>query len=110
MIAKLTEFENIIEKLEALIKNLKDDRDRAWDEVERVKKIVDQRELELLQLDEEIQREAKRFEERMQALVDEREDAEKKLDELGARIRDLLPLLPENGHEEISDIRPSDEQ
>ena len=110
MIAKLTDFENIIEKLESLIKNLKDDRDRAWDEVERIKKIVDQRELELLQLDEEIQRETKNFEERIKAFVDERADAEKKLDELGIRIRDLLPLLPESRDEEAADSEHSGEQ
>ena len=96
MIAKLAEFENIIVKLESLIKNLKADRDQALDEVERLKKLVDQRELELLQLDEEIQSEAKNFEERLKAAADEREDAEKKLDELAIRIRSLLPLLPDD--------------
>ncbi len=94
MIAKLAEFENIIEKLETLIKNLKDERDKALDELEQTKKLVDQRELELLQLDEEIQREAKSFEERLKAATEERVDAEKKLDELADRIRNLLHLLP----------------
>lgn len=107
MIEKLTEIENVVDKLETLVRTLREDRDRAWEEVGRLKKALDERETELLQLDEEIRQEAKRFDEQMQSMHQEREDVSNRLDEVAGRIRDLLPLLPKTDipvYEEPSSI------
>lgn len=94
MIAKITEIESAIDKMESMIKKLVEERDNARSEAERLKKQLDGKELEMLQLDEEIQKEAKRFEEEKETIKQTHADSEKKLDEIAARIRQILPLLP----------------
>lgn len=95
MIGKINEIESAAERLETSVRFLVEDRARAWAEVDRLKKTLDERELELLQLDEQLSRETKRFEEERDALVMAREDAEKCLEQVAARVQSLLPLLPE---------------
>jgi chromosome segregation ATPase len=96
MIAKITEIDGIIDKLESLIKTLREERDEAVQELAAVKKNLDDRELELLQLDEEMQRDKKRFDEERQVVLQERAEAAQKLDKIALRIRELVPLLPQN--------------
>ncbi len=95
MMGRLAEIETAADRLESLVKSLVEDRARAWAEAERLKKALDEREMEFLQMDEEFQRAAKRFEEECATMRDERADAERRLDEVSSRIRTLLPLLPE---------------
>jgi predicted nucleic acid-binding Zn-ribbon protein len=95
MFGKIAEIDGIVDRLESLIKTLSEERDNAVDELARVKKTLDDRETELLQMDDEIQRETKRFEEERRTMMQEQADAEQRLEKLAYRIRELLPLLPE---------------
>ena len=95
MIEKIAEVNGIIEKLEERVRALADERNAALSEVAGLKKSLDDREMELLQLDEELRSETKRFEAELARLNQEREETEKHFDELALRVRALLPLLPE---------------
>ncbi|MDR3254230.1 MAG: hypothetical protein LBT31_01510 [Synergistaceae bacterium] len=95
MIAKITEIDGIVDKLESLIKTLREERDSAVSEAARLKKVMDDREMEILQVDDQLQKESKRIEEERKAMVQEHADYEQRLGELATRIRELLPLLTE---------------
>lgn len=95
MIKKIEEIESSLAKLEDIIKTLRSERDSAKKSAENLKKQLDERELELLQLDEEIQNTTKRYEEELKTLREDRQTLEKKLDSFAARVRELIPLLPE---------------
>ena len=95
MIGRIAEIEAAADKLVSMVGSLVEDREKAWAEVARLKKALDEREMEFLQMDEEFQRAAKRFEEERATMRDERADVERRLDEVSSRIRTLLPLLPE---------------
>ncbi|MDR3331332.1 MAG: hypothetical protein LBT08_01775 [Synergistaceae bacterium] len=103
MFAKISELEEIVGKLETLVKSLAKERDQATEEASRMKKALDEREFELLQLDEELQRETKRFQEERASMELEQEETGRKLDDLASRIRALLPLLPESNSEETGE-------
>lgn len=96
MIKKIEEIENTLAKLEGLIKNLRTERDSAKSAGESLKAQLDERELELLQLDEEIQNMTKRHEEETLALKEERKKLEEKLDSLTNRLREMIPMLSES--------------
>jgi predicted nucleic acid-binding Zn-ribbon protein len=91
MIEKIAEIDGIVDKLELLIKTLREERDSAVNEFSRLKKDLDDREMELLQMDEEMQKQAKRFEEEKEIMAREQTEAQKKLDSMADRIRQLLP-------------------
>jgi polyphosphate kinase 2 (PPK2 family) len=91
MIEKIAEFDGIVDKLELLIKTLREERDSAVSESVRLKKDLDDREMELLQMDEEMQKQARRFEEEKEIIVREQAEAQQKLDSMVVRIRQLLP-------------------
>lgn len=95
MIGRINEIESSAERLESLVRSLVDDRARAWAEVDRLKKSLDDRELELLQLDEHLQNETKRFEEERDSLTTSLAEAETCLEQVALRMRTILPLLPE---------------
>ncbi|MDR1515711.1 MAG: hypothetical protein LBS45_08450 [Synergistaceae bacterium] len=107
MIAKITEIEGIIDKLESVIIKLRDERDRAVDELSAAKKALDDRELELLQMDEEMQREAARFEDERNMIKQERDDAGGRLEKLASRIRELVSFLPEGGAVPAQSVIPT---
>jgi uncharacterized coiled-coil DUF342 family protein len=94
MIAKITEIEGIIDKLENVIIKLRDERDRAMDELAAAKRALDERELELLQMDEETRQETARLEDERNAIKGECDDANQRLDKLASRIRELVSFLP----------------
>jgi uncharacterized FlgJ-related protein len=96
MISKITEIDGIIDRLETLIKTLREERDSALNELVRVKKDLESRELEIMQMDEEIQKEAKRFEEERQFIMQERIEAGQRLDKMALRIKELAPPLSES--------------
>jgi predicted nucleic acid-binding Zn-ribbon protein len=95
MIGKIAEIDAAAGKLELMVKSLVEDRERAWAEVARLKKALDEREMEFLQMDEEFQNAVKGFDEERAAMREERAEAERRLDEVSSRVRTLLPLLPE---------------
>lgn len=92
MITRMAEIEQVAEKLEAMIKSLIKDRDDAWAEVARLKQMLDDRELELLQTDEELQK----VQGERDSVMRDKEDTERRLDDVAFRIKELLPLLTED--------------
>ena len=97
MIAKITEIDGIIERLGSAMTALREERDLAVRELASVKTALDEREIELLQMDEEMQREIARFEDERKMLQQERGEAEERLEKLASRVRELVSLLPESG-------------
>lgn len=97
MIKKIEEIEHSLAKLEEIIKTLRSERDDAKKTAESLKKQLDDRELELLQLDEEMQNLTKRYEDELTTLRQDRQTLEKKLDSFSERVRELIPLLPRDG-------------
>jgi predicted nucleic acid-binding Zn-ribbon protein len=95
MIEKITEIDGIVDKLELLIKTLREEKSKAADESERLKKDLDDREMELLQMDEEMQKQAKRFEEEREIMAREQAELRQRLDSMVVRIRQLLPPQPD---------------
>jgi chromosome segregation ATPase len=93
MADSIMDIESGIEKIEVLVKNLREDRDKARSEVAALKSALDDRELELLQIDEELQQERRRFEEQLSESVRSKEDLEHRLTEVASKIRNLLPLI-----------------
>jgi chromosome segregation ATPase len=97
MIAKITEIDSIIDRLENAITTLREERDRAVRELTGVKTALDERELELLQMDEEMQREIARFDDERKMIQQERAEANARLEKLASRIRELVSFLPPDG-------------
>ena len=95
MITRIAEIEQIAEKLETMIKSLIKERDDALAEVDRLKRTLDDRELELLQTDEELQKVTNERD----SVMRDKEDTERRLDDVAFRIKELLPLLDEEGEE-----------
>ena len=79
------------------IEALREERDLAVRELASVKTALDEREIELLQMDEEMQREIARFEDERKMLQQERGEAEERLEKLASRVRELVSFLPESG-------------
>lgn len=92
MIARIAEIEASVSKLESIIKSLAKDREEAWAEIERLKRQLDEQELELLQTDEELQKVTK---ERDSVILD-KEETQRRLEDVAARIMELMPLLPDS--------------
>lgn len=95
MTGRVAEIVESAERLERSLTALIADRERAWAEVARLKKALDERELEFLQMDEEYQRAVKKFGEERSAMDAEKAEIERRLDEVAAKVKALLPLLPE---------------
>ena len=102
MIKKLEEIDIALAKLEELTRTLRSERDCARDAADNLKKQLDDRELELLQLDDEIQSMTKRHEEELSAMRDEQRKSEERLDSLAGRIREMIPMLSEESREKKS--------
>lgn len=108
MIKKIEEIGSALANLEGMVKTLKTERDSAKDAGESLKKQLDERELELLQLDEEIQNMTKRHEEEIKALKEEQQKLEEKLDSFAKRIREMIPML--SGSEDVQKGISSDKR
>jgi predicted nucleic acid-binding Zn-ribbon protein len=93
--SSITDIESGITKIEALIKALREDRDKARAEAADAKRLLDERELELLQMDEERQEERRVSDDRLSEAKQASENLEAKLTELAARIKNLMPLVAE---------------
>jgi chromosome segregation ATPase len=82
MADSIIDIESGLERIETLVKALREDRDKARAETEVLKKNLDDRELELLQLDEELQN-----------TVKSKAELENRLTEVASRVKNLLPLI-----------------
>ncbi|MDR1965095.1 MAG: hypothetical protein LBQ36_00170 [Synergistaceae bacterium] len=112
MIDSIIDIENGIDKIESLVKSLRDDRDKARSELASLKSALDDRELEILQMDEEHRNEINRLNEQFSEEKNAKEDLERRLGEVAARIRGLLPLMagqtPEDAPAPPSPASPDD--
>ncbi|MDR1580744.1 MAG: hypothetical protein LBS35_10340 [Synergistaceae bacterium] len=95
----ITDIENGLLKIEALIRGLTEDRDRAKVEIAELKRALDDRELEFLTLDEAQQNMKNDYERQIAESSRAREELEFKLEELASRIMALIPLVGEYSSE-----------
>jgi uncharacterized protein involved in exopolysaccharide biosynthesis len=96
--SSIIDIESGIAKIETLIKSLREDRDKARAEAAEAKRLLEERELELLQMDEERQDERRGFDEALSEARQASENLETRLAELAARIKNLMPLVAEYDH------------
>lgn len=96
MNGRVEEIQEAAGRLERMLRALVEDRDRAWAEVARLKKSLDDREMEFLQMDEEYRNAVKKFDEEKSAMASDRQETERQLEEISTRIKALLPLLPDS--------------
>jgi chromosome segregation ATPase len=87
------DIENGLDKIEALVRTLREECDKAREEAESRKRALDERELELLQTEEELQELRRTSTEQLDASRREREDLESRLAEVALRLNNLLPLV-----------------
>ncbi|MDR1508764.1 MAG: hypothetical protein LBS53_03930 [Synergistaceae bacterium] len=95
MSSLITDIESGITKIEELIKSLREDSDKARAEAEDAKRALEERELELLQIDEERQEERRAFDDMLSEARQAGENMEARLAELAVRIKNLIPLVAE---------------
>ncbi|MDR0651921.1 MAG: hypothetical protein LBG12_01310 [Synergistaceae bacterium] len=95
----IADIENGLVKIEALIRGLFNDRDRARAEAADLKRALDDREMELLTLDEAQQNMKDDYERQIAESSRAREELELKLEELASKIMDLIPLAEEYSSE-----------
>ena len=92
----IMDIEGSIDRIEALIKDLRGERDGARQEAAALKLALDERELELLQSDDELQQTKRLCQEQIELLAEERrvkEETESRLSEIASRVKSLLPLV-----------------
>jgi chromosome segregation ATPase len=98
----ILDIESGIDKIEALIKTIRNERDKAKAEADSLKKTLDDHELELLQFDEELQKEKQKYAEKLAEEKKAREEIESRLAEVASKVKNLLPLVSEFGAEDSS--------
>ena len=89
----ILDIESGLDKIEALVKALREERDTAIAEAEAMKRALDDRETEYLQIDEELQEIKRTSEEQLEAARREREDLENRLAEVALKFKNILPLV-----------------
>ena len=89
----MLDIESGLDKIEALVKTLREERDAAKAEAEANKRALDERETEYLQIDEELQEVRRASEERLETARREREDLENRLVEVALKLKNLMPLV-----------------
>jgi len=89
----ILDIESGLDKIEALVKTLREERDTAKEEALSMKSALDERETEYLQLDEELQRTRRESEEQISELRREREDLEHRLAEVALKFKNIMPLV-----------------
>jgi ribosome-binding protein aMBF1 (putative translation factor) len=95
----IVDIENGLLKIEALIKGLSEDRDKARTETEALKRTLDDREMELLTLDDAQQNMKNDYEKQIAESSRAREELELKLEDLASKIMALMPLVEEYSSE-----------
>ena len=89
----ILDIESGMDKIEALVKTLHEERDAAKAEAESMKRALDEREMEFLQIDEELQEARRTSEEQLTAERKEREDLENRLAEVAQKFKNIMPLV-----------------
>ena len=89
----MLDIESGLDKIEALVKALRGERDAAKAEAEASKRALDERETEYLQIDEELQEIKRTSGEQLEAARREREDLENRLAEVALKFKNILPLV-----------------
>jgi len=102
----ILDIESGIDKIEALIKTLREERDKAKAEVESIKRALDDREMEFLQIDEELQELKRNGDERFAEERRIREDLENRLTEVASKVKNLLPIVMEYSGEAQGEPEP----
>jgi chromosome segregation ATPase len=98
----ITDIESGIDKIEALIKTLRDERDAAKAEAAAMKRDLDDREMELLQTDEEMAETKRGYEEQLAESRQAREDMETRLSDVASKVKNLMALVAEYSHNDSS--------
>ena len=96
----ILDIESGLDKIEALVKTLREERDTAKEDVLSMKRALDERETEYLQIDEELQKVRRESEEQIAELRGEREDLEKRLAEVALKFKNIMPLVMQYSDEE----------
>ena len=91
----ILDIESGLDKIETLVKTLHEERDAARAEAAALKRALDERETEYLQIDEELQEVRRTSEEQLEAARREREDLENRLAEVALKFKNILPLVME---------------
>ena len=89
----ILDIESAMDKIEALVKTLREERDTAKAEAESARRALDEREIELLQIDEELQELKRKSEEQLSAERRERESLEDRLAEVALKFKNIMPLV-----------------
>jgi chromosome segregation ATPase len=95
----IVDIENGLVKIEALIRGLSEDKEKARAEAADLKRALDDRELEFLTLDEERQNMKDDYERQIAESSRAREELELRLEELASKIMALMPLVEEYSSE-----------
>ncbi|MDR3281049.1 MAG: hypothetical protein LBT23_11095 [Synergistaceae bacterium] len=95
MLESILDIESGIEKIEVLVRTLREDRDKARAEAAELRKALDEREIELLQLDEERERERRGYEDKMAETSRAMEDLESRIHYVADKVRNIMPLVNE---------------
>ena len=95
----IADIEKGLMKIETLIRGLSEDRDRARAETAEMKRILDDREMDLLTLDEAQQNMKNDYEKQIAESSHAREELESRLAELASKIMALMPLVEEYSSE-----------
>ena len=105
----ILDIESGIDKIEALVKTLREERDTAKAEAESARRELDDREMEFLQMDEELQELKRNSEDRLAEERRVREDLENRLTEVALKVQNLLPIVMEySGEAQGSHQSPHD--
>lgn len=84
MIQQFEQLENAIKRLEIVIESLKRDREQLAREAQELRGIIEDRDLEIMQLQEDVQKTT-------QSVVSEKRDIENRLEGLLGRVRSMAP-------------------
>jgi len=93
MLEAILDIENGIDRIEAFIKTLSEERDKARAEASELKHALDGRELELLQMEEEFEGKRRGYEDKLSESGKAREELELRLSEVASKVRNLMPIL-----------------
>ena len=105
----ILDIESGIDKIEALVKALREERDVAKAEAEAARRALDDREMEFLQVDEDLQELKRKGDEQLAEERKVREDLENRLAEVAVKVKNLLPIVMEySGETQDAHQLPSD--
>ena len=95
----ILDIESCMDKIEAMVKTLRGERDAAIAEAESMRRALDERETEFLQIDDELQKIKREGEDKLAAERKERENLENRLAEVASKLKNLMPLVMNHSDE-----------